>query len=168
LLLGGYRNSISYGSLDDLGSLVDSQANAEIQAAVRNAGSIPGQPAPESQDLLLALSAFFNSRSGDQATGETSLALVDREGRVIPGYSAGPASSLMARRSSWWRRQHPRRPAPFGKALPGGSRRSASTALRFHAAKPHGLTPSPHEAAAIIVAKPAASLGEVVGDLFRA
>ena len=169
LLLGGYRNSISYGSLDDLGSLVDSQANAEIQAAVRNAGSIPGQPAPESQDLLLALSAFFNNRSGDQATGETSLALVDRDGKVIPGYSAGPASSyldgakvILVEAAST--------PSPAGN-------RSARHCRVEVAGQPPLLCVSmplsptvleafPRtEAAAIIVAKPAASLGEVVGDL---
>ena len=91
LLLGGYRNSISYGSLEDLGPLVDSQANAEIRLAVESRSTIPDRAPPESQDLLLALRSFFNPSDSERATGQTSLALIDRNGRVIPGYSASPA-----------------------------------------------------------------------------
>ena len=168
LLLGGYRNSISYGSLEDLGPLVDSQANAEIRLAVESRSTIPDQPPPESQDLLLALRSFFNSSDGERSTGQTSLALIDRNGRVIPGYSASPADYSLENA------------VVKDVASPSTSPPGARKAVRCQIAVP-GKPPllcvrmalsqkvleafPGTEAAAIIVAKPAASLGEVVGDL---
>lgn len=167
LLLGGYRNSISYGSLEDLGPLVDSQANAEIRAAVERA-RIPGGPTPGTQDLLLALSSFFNSRSGERATGETSLALIDRNGTVIPGFSAGPASSYIDGASV--------RLVEAKALATSGDRAPQHCRLEVEGRAPLLCVSMPlstavieafpeTQAAAIIVAKPAASLGQVVGDL---
>ncbi|MEO6398263.1 MAG: HAMP domain-containing sensor histidine kinase, partial [Tepidiformaceae bacterium] len=155
-------------SLDDLGPLVDSQANAEIRLAVQSRGSVPDQAPPESQDLLLALRSFFNPGEGERASGQTSLALIDRNGRVIPGYSASPADySLENARvtdvndastaaTDGRKPQHCRVEAP-GKPPLLCVRMALSEKV---------LDAFPGtEAAAIIVAKPAASLGEVLGDL---
>lgn len=168
LLLGGYRNSISYGSLEDLGPLVDSQANAEIRLAVESRGTIPDQSPPESQDLLLALRSFFNPIDSERSTGQTSLALIDRNGRVIPGYSASPADSSLenavvtdvAAPSTLL--TDARKPVHCQIEVPG---KQPLLCVRM-ALSQKVLEAFPGtEAAAIIVAKPAASLGAVVGDL---
>lgn len=168
LLLGGYRNSISYGSLDDLGPLVDSQANAEIRLAVESRGAIPDQAPPESQDLLLALRSFFNPSDSERSTGQTSLALIDRNGRVIPGYSASPADYSLEDALV--------RDVNDSSSSPGDDRKPHHCQIEVKGKPPllcvrmalsqKVLEAFPGtDAAAIIVAKPAASLGEVVGDL---
>ena len=168
LLLGGYRNSISYGSLDDLGPLVHSQANAEIRLAVESRGTVPDQAPPESQDLLLALRSFFNPSDGERSTGQTSLALIDRTGRVIPGYSASPAEYSLENavvtdvNDSSASPADSRKPRHCQIETPG---KPPLLCVRM-ALSQKVLEAFPGtEAAAIIVAKPAASLGEVVGDL---
>lgn len=168
LLLGGYRNSISYGSLEDLGPLVDSQANAEIRLAVESRSTIPDQPPPESQDLLLALRSFFNPSDSEHSTGQTSLALIDTNGRVIPGYSASPADYSLENAVVKDVTDPSSSPTDGRKAIhcqievPG---KPPLLCVRM-ALSQKVLEAFPGtEAAAIIVAKPAASLGEVVGDL---
>ena len=48
LLLGGYRDDITYGNLEDVGRLTDSTAND----AIRTAASQPSGQAPNAADLL--------------------------------------------------------------------------------------------------------------------
>ena len=50
LLLGGYRDSISYGNLEDVGVLINEQANAEIRS-IREANQSGTEPL-SGQDLL--------------------------------------------------------------------------------------------------------------------
>ncbi|MEP7216004.1 MAG: HAMP domain-containing sensor histidine kinase [Anaerolineaceae bacterium] len=168
LLLGGYRNSISYGSLEDLGPLVDSQANAEIRLAVESRSTIPDQTPPGSQDLLLALRSFFNPSEGERSNGQTSLALIDRDGRVIPGYSASPADYSLENAIV--------KDVTDPSSSPSATRKAVHCQIEVPGKPPllcvrmalsqKVLEAFPGtEAAAIIVAKPAASLGEVVGDL---
>ena len=54
LQIGGYREDISYGNLEDLGLLINSQANAEIR---RNLDE--GLEVTEPTDLVIALRSFF-------------------------------------------------------------------------------------------------------------
>ncbi len=168
LLLGGYRNSISYGSLDDLGPLVDSQANAEIRSAVESRNPVPDQTPLESQDLLLALRSFFNPTDGQRTGGQTSLALIDKNGRVIPGYSASPSDYSLE--NAVIRDVNDPEPAAADARKPQHCQIDVENkppllCVRM-ALSQKVLDAFPGtEAAAIIVAKPAASLGEVLGDL---
>ncbi|MCL6644136.1 MAG: hypothetical protein K6U88_04000, partial [Dehalococcoidia bacterium] len=79
LQIGGYRDDISYGNLEDLGRLINAQANAELQARLETA---PGDPVPTTNDLLLTLRSFLGRPN--RVSAETALALVDANGRVIP------------------------------------------------------------------------------------
>ena len=168
LLLGGYRDSISYGSLDDLGPLVDSQVNVEIRLAVEGRGTIPDQAPPESQDLLLALRSFFSPSDGERSTGQTAVALIDKSGRVIPGYSAGPAEYSFENAVV--------KDVGNSSSTPEDARKPRHCQVEVKDQPPllcvrmalsqKVLDAFPEtEAAAIIVAKPAANLGEVLGDL---
>ena len=163
LLLGGYRDSISYGNLQDVGGLIDQQASAEINAAVER-----GDPKPSSTDLLLLLRNFLNRRESEGTSPETSVAVVDRSGKVIEAASNTslegssvrdlklPAPEDIANGTA---DRKPRRcrldlangPAQLCVSIP------LSTAVQ------NAFPGTP--AAAIVVAEPAASLGEVLGDL---
>ena len=50
LLIGDYRDTISYANLENISRLIDSQANAEIDSAVAR-----GDQPPTATALLLAL-----------------------------------------------------------------------------------------------------------------
>jgi len=168
LQIGGYRDSISYGNLEDLGRLVYAQANTEIQNAV--AAQKPSETAiPGETDLLFILRAFLTQGTPARVAPDTSLALVDKSGHVIPGASvsgvaldnavvqplqgapvavAGSGASLAPQRCHL---TFPNRPALLCVLMP-----LPPTVLQHF----QGTT-----AAAIVVARPATSLGQVVGDL---
>ena len=86
-LLGGYQDSITYGSLEDLGRLLDSQANAELETITDG-----DEPATGGADLLLVLRNFIHSRAAGGVAPATSLAVVDEDGNVLSGLWAGPDS----------------------------------------------------------------------------
>src|SRR5689334_10418732 len=67
LLLGGYRDSISYGNLEDLGRLIDSQANAVIRDAGQRGGTTDTPPA-SGAELVLTLRTFLDNRDTDSGT----------------------------------------------------------------------------------------------------
>lgn len=89
LQVGGYRDSLSYKSLEDLGRLVDLQAS--ITVALRSANDpgagqcSPGVVGSEScgAQLLLDLRRFADE--GASTAGNTSLAIVNAEGTIVPG-----------------------------------------------------------------------------------
>ena len=83
LQIGGYREDISYGNLEDLGLLINSQANAEIR---RNLDE--GLEVTEPTDLVIALRSFFAEPR--RVASDTSIALIDRQGRIIPDAVANP------------------------------------------------------------------------------
>ena len=83
LQIGGYREDISYGNLEDLGLLINSQANAEIR---RNLDE--GLEVTETTDLVIALRSFFAEPR--RVASDTSIALIDRQGRIIPEAVANP------------------------------------------------------------------------------
>jgi len=87
LQVGGYRDSLSYKSLEDLGRLVELQAS--ITASI-NAGGEPAQCAPGmvgsdscGAQLLLDLRRFADE--GPTTASNTSLAVVDANGMIVPG-----------------------------------------------------------------------------------
>ncbi|MBI2767044.1 MAG: HAMP domain-containing histidine kinase [Chloroflexi bacterium] len=160
LLLGGYRDEISYGNLEDIGGLINQQAHAELQIA-RASGESP----PPGDYLLLLLANFFNGRQDNGIAGQTRVAVVDKSGKVIA--EAGPAPPLTG--------------AVVKEAAPAKGNNSASPQAQRCRIDPPGGAPllcvsmplsqsvldsfPGTEASAIIVAEPAAELGEVLGDL---
>lgn len=161
LLLGGYRDSISYGNLEDVGGLINTQARGEIAAATaRNDEPLTGP------DLLLLLGQFLNRRASAEGGAKTSIAVVDRDGKVIQAATSPPGALDGAQVEDL------RLPAD------GDVQQSAIRRCRLHIADgapllcvslPLGgdvLAAFPGtEAAAIVVAEPAAGLGEVLRDL---
>ncbi|MGI8926923.1 MAG: sensor histidine kinase [Tepidiformaceae bacterium] len=168
LLLGGYRDDISYSSLEDIGILIDAQANNEVQNAIAG-GQDPGNPQfPRGAELLLALRGILERAGpGSDLARETSVAIVGRDGHVIPGAWAS-ASRLEGARV-----ENLRFPAPAAAPTSRTPRRcrlnvegEASLLCVSMPLSESVLATFPGtDAAALVVAQPAASLGEVLGDL---
>ncbi len=162
LLLGGYREQISYGNLEDIGSVIDELAESSIENAVRR-----GEAEPRGGDLLGLLRNFLVARqAGSSTPPDTSVAVIGRDGRVLPGLYA----------SSWTLENA----AVDGLSLPLTSESGDGRPQRCHIKPTEGgnllcvSTPLSQkvldafpgtDAAAIIVAEPAAGVGEVLGDL---
>ena len=171
LQIGGYRDSISYGNLEDLGRLIDSQAKTEIASALaqRNPNEAP---VPENNDLLLVLRRFLSPTDSGRVSDETSLALIDRTGHLINGSVASnlPQEAL----DQAVVKDLASQPAGVATAPEKTPRRCR---VEFGADRPAQLCVSmplsrevldkfpDSNAAAIIVARPATGLGEIVGDL---
>lgn len=162
LQMGEYREQISYGNLEDLGRLVNSQATTEIQRAIDE-----GDPA-EGGEVLLAVRQFLTA---GRVASDTSLAMVDRQGRVIPGLTSRPPDQtlegavvrdLKEQRSTEGSVDPAAEPRRCRLDIPG---RPAilCVSMALDPAILEALDET--DAAAIIVARPAASLGEIVGDL---
>ena len=66
LLLGGYRDSISYGNLEDVGRLIDQQANAEVTKSL----PAPGETRP-SGDSSSSSSSASSTAAGPRANRRT-------------------------------------------------------------------------------------------------
>lgn len=166
LQIGGYRDDISYGNLEDLGRLINAQANAELQAHLETA---PGDPVPTTNDLLLTLRSFLGRPN--RVSAETALALVDASGRVIPGLTSAPADlPLEGAVVRDLVSQPPPPPGTPGALEPRRCRLEAPGREPLlcvsMALEPEVLAALAETgASAIIVARPAASLGEIVGDL---
>ncbi len=167
LILGGYRDSITYGSLEDRGLLLNSQANAEIQSAAD-----PGGEPSSGADLLLVLRNFVTDRAAGGVSPETSLAVIDREGRVLEGLWAGPNSldgasiTGLALDDPLAEIADPPPPEPSPQRcnltpVVGEPLLCVSMPLSRQAIEAF----SGSEAAALVIAEPAASLGHVLGDL---
>jgi signal transduction histidine kinase len=85
LQVGGYRDRLSYRGLEDIGRLVDLEANLAAQQAAAT-----GEPEPGRALLMDLREAIASNREGE-SDPDTVIAVVDSEGRVISGGSAGPA-----------------------------------------------------------------------------
>lgn len=162
LQMGEYREQISYGNLEDLGRLVNSQANAEIQRAIEE-----GDPAA-SGEVLLAVRQFLTA---GRVASDTSLAIVDRRGEVIPGLTSRPPDQPL---DGAVVRDLKEQPRVEGSGAPAAEPRRCRLDIPDRppilcvsmALDPQVLEALQEtDAAAIIVARPAASLGEIVGDL---
>lgn len=163
LQLGEYRDSISYGNLEDLGRLVNSQAGLVIDRAAGD----PRTPAPEPNEVLIDLAAFFNGDESGSFNRDTAVAVIDSEGKVIPGLfqSRGvPLDGAMVRDLAAQEvGSPPTDPRRCRVDLPAGpDLLCVSMPLSSEVVASLRGT----NASAIIVARPAASLGEITGDLF--
>lgn len=174
LQIGEYRDSISYGNLDDLGRLIHSQAQSQIRAFEQSSDGTP--PAPEhgqdTQNLLLALRQFFENPDPGRVEAQTSIALIDNEGHVVPG---GVASNLPVESLSKAVVKDLASQPVVADAPPGTTPRRCL--LEFADGRPAQLCVSmpltedmlqhfpETKATAIIVARPATGVGEIVGDL---
>jgi signal transduction histidine kinase len=160
LLLGGYRNDITYGNLEDVSLLVNALAATQDEAQ-------PGaEPVPVGDSEAL-LSTLRNVLSGER-NQETSVALVDREGRVLPGYAAPTGVNLEGALVTG---ADPAAVNPAGDEIEPAKCEleiagRADLLCVVTPISPAVLEQLPGtDATAIVVAKPAASLGEVFGDL---
>lgn len=160
LLLGGYREEISYGNLEDLGTLVRLQASFEVDDS-------GGDPATGEDVLLVRLQGFFNQRDATGGIGEVSVAVVNSGGQVLES-SSPPETDLSGATIQDVSASVP----PAGDAL--APRRckinvkQGPTLLCVSMPLPSSVLDEfpGTQAAAIVVAQPAAGLGEVLGDLF--
>ena len=162
LLLGGYRDSISYTNLEDVAALLDRQAQFEVEAAV-SASTAP----PEGAYLLVVLRKFLESSGANSGISEgTAVGVIDRERRIIAASGnsglAGTVVEDLALPSAPSANDPAREPERCTvKAQDGGELLCVSIPMsaRVLAAFPGT------EAAALIVAQPAASLSEVLREL---
>ena len=161
IVLGGYRDSISYGNLEDVGALINDQAKNNLKAA-----TAPGEPKLTNADLLVLLRTFVNQPA--QAAGEPltkSVAFVDADGVILEAASE-PATRLKSAKV---------KDLTFPAA--GSADRTPQRCRVDLVSGPDLLCVSmplseavieafpDSNAAAIIVAEPAAGLGEVLKDL---
>lgn len=164
LLLGGYRDSITYGSLEDRGLLLDSQANAEIQRKTAD-----DEPPTTGADLLLVLRNFIESRKAGGVTAATSLAVVDQQGRVLEGLWAGPntldGAEVIGPDLARTVPEPPQSPmAPERCRLaPPGQEPLLCVSMPLSQTVVDAFPGT--EAAALVIAEPAAGLDQVLGDL---
>jgi signal transduction histidine kinase len=166
LQIGGYRDDISYGNLEDLGRLINAQANAELQARLEAA---PSDPVPTTNDLLLTLRSFLGRPN--RVSAETALALVGANGHVIPGLTSVPAGLDLDNAVVRDLINQPPAPPDSPQALEPrrcrldvpGHQPLLCVSMSLEPQVLHALGDT--GATAIIVARPAASLGEIVGDL---
>jgi signal transduction histidine kinase len=163
LLLGGYRNSISYTNLEDVGALLDRQAQHEINQALLEEG-VP----PEGGYLLLILRSFIAATDpGAGVSSGTAVGVIDQDNRILdvsgnypllkgavvediplPAEGAGQPSG--------------RQPERCTVRVPGGPELLCVSVPM----SPRVLEAFPGtEASGLIVAQPAASLNEVLGAL---
>ncbi|MCK9519974.1 MAG: HAMP domain-containing histidine kinase, partial [Dehalococcoidia bacterium] len=161
LLLGGYRNSISYGNLEGVAALINQQAMNEVAA-----GEVPDPASPPQDDvppLLLRLRGFLNQRNEVGFVGETSVAVIDASGRVLLYSSNDDLDDAVVRDLN----------LADPSATDGGLRQCrleipggndllcVSVPLKAELRDAFPDT----QVAGLVVAEPAASLGEVFGDL---
>ena len=159
LLLGGYRNDITYGNLEDLSRVINSLAIEQIRDDLDGTS----EPAVGDEEALLSSLRSVLSNPGD----ETTVAIVDAGGHVLPGYAAPSGTNLDGARVV---------DADGGSANQSGEVEPATCRLEVvqqpdllcvvTKLSPNVLARFPGtQADAIVVAKPAAGLGEVFGDL---
>ena len=158
LQVGGYRDSLSYNSLEDLGRLVDLRADTVMRSTTP---SPPGQA-----DLLLDLRNFVNgSRAPSDA--ETSLAVIDASGKVVAGGWASSTSleSALVKdiKTGASSSQTPGARTPMHCRLQvPGAEDQLCVSIPLSEAVARAL---PAGAVALVVAEPAASLNTVFGEL---
>ena len=166
LQLGEYRDSISYGNLEDLGRLTNSVAEARIREAADADPAAPDGGEIDPNELVLDLANFFNVDESGTLDRSTAVAVIDEEGKVIPGFEGGriPLSGGvvkdLSRQETGDPLADPRRCRLDRPNAP--DLLCVSTPLSAEVLETLAGT----GASAIIVARPQASLGEITGDLF--
>jgi len=167
LLLGGYRNSITYGNLETLGPFVRTQVGITARDVLE--GREPGDTVPLGADVLLNILGINDDPEAPKLRTVTSLAVVDAQGNVLPDVWAGPVSLIGAATAS----------TPVEATADGSTTDISPRRCELHVpeystllcvAMPlRGLADAEEvfgeDAAALVVATPAASMEEVVADL---
>lgn len=159
LLIGDYRDSISYSNLEDISRLIDSVAAAEIKSATARR-----DPPLNAPNLLLLLRTTLSGDEEGVDSGEpTSVAIIGRDGAVLPGFYASPSTldgavvdgvppeGPLIRESTRCKLTTPDGQALLCVAIPLSE--TLRTAFRQD------------QAYALVVAEPAANLNEVFGAL---
>lgn len=159
LLIGDYRDSISYSNLEDISRLIDSQASAEITNARAR-----GEDPPEGGALLLLLRVALGGEvTGTQEGEPTSVAIASRDGAILPGFWASP-TPLDGAYIDNLPQQGPliREPARCTLIPPAGDE-LLCVAIPLSDTLKQSFRQD--QAFALVVAEPAASLNEVFGAL---
>ncbi|MDZ7728933.1 MAG: HAMP domain-containing sensor histidine kinase [Dehalococcoidia bacterium] len=165
LLLGGYRDSVTYGNLETLGPFVRTQLGITAPEVEENHD--PTGTVPLEAEVLLNILGVSGDGERERLRTVTSLAVVNQQGQVLPQAWAGPNSLMGAATAD----------LPPSEAAEGAGDISprrcqlnteAGTTL-LCVAMPLGDLDLEgiygEDAAALVVATPAASTSEVIADL---
>ncbi|MCC7363563.1 MAG: HAMP domain-containing histidine kinase [Dehalococcoidia bacterium] len=154
LLLGGYREAISYGNLEDLATLINQQALAEVdpEAADGQAGS--------QDELLTRLSGFLNQRDATAGATDIAVAVTNATGTVVARAGIYDIEGVVIDELTETASESGPQRCRMG-INGGGELLCVSIPISPQVVDQYEGT----EAAAIVVAQPAAGLGEVFGDL---
>lgn len=171
LQIGAYRDSITYRNLEDLGRVLDSTANAEIKNTPPGATEGSGGQVPQANAVLLGLRALLTDQTPGPVSESTSVVIVDANGRVIPDLVASSLDiDALTKADVVDVRDQPaaapdtstiRTPRRCKLKVPGGPtelcvRVPLTTEVKQSLGK---------NAASMVVARPAAGLGGLLGDL---
>jgi two-component system, OmpR family, sensor kinase len=167
LLLGGYRDSITYGNLETLGPFVRTQVGITAPDVLDSRE--PDDTVPVGADVLLNILGIREERDSERLRTVTSLAVIDAQGNVLPDAWAGPVSLLDAATVEL---SSPAALATTSDISPRRCRMDIpeGPSLLCVALPLRGLAPEVEEAfgpdaVGIVVATPAAGMGEVLADL---
>jgi signal transduction histidine kinase len=165
-LLGGFRDSITYASLEDIVGILNKQVDDEVSNPedLIDTTESPNPREPAVSDLMLALRSFLSDEEGDIGRS-TSLAVVNADGDVIDGGYASafnlegvnvgnldaPDSANLARTIDRCELDTVDEERLLCVSVP--------LSAQFHEAFPES------GAVSLVVAKPAASISEVLDDL---
>ena len=163
LLLGGYRDSVTYGNLETLGPFVRTQLVITAPGVAESRE--PGDTVPLGAEVLLHILGVRDETGSERLRTVTSLAMVNSEGEVLEDAWAGPVPLVGARVTDVTV------PGQFAvdisprqcrlKAVDGPTQLCVTMPIA-------GLELEEYfggDATALVVATPAASTREVVADL---
>jgi signal transduction histidine kinase len=164
LLLGGYRDGITYGNLETLAPVVRAQVNADLQEL--RAAEDGNELVPLSEDFFLNLRRLLVTDAQGEVRSDISIAFVNRTGQVIPSaftsrsdLTQGALDSLPPSEVAEVVDARPRR---CKLEMPG---EATLLCVSMPIADLNVADILGQEATALVVATPAASLSEVVEDL---
>lgn len=162
LLLGNYRDSLSYSDLESAGRLIDPQIRQEVLSSERS-----GQK-PATDELLAYLSGWLNQGKAPDDRSSASVALIGADGRIISAAGTTAAGLAGARVESVDLRDLAS--GRVGATTPSTCRVDMVRGqdllcVAMPLSSVAGTAFDGSGATAIVVAKPAASLSEVSEDL---
>jgi len=164
LLLGGYRDGITYGNLEVLAPVVRAQVNADIQDLRETHAET--ETVPLTEDLFTNLRKLLVTDGEGEIRSDISIAFVNRTGQVITSaftsrldLEKGALDSLPPSEAAEVVDNTPRR---CRLETPG---QPDLLCVSMPMADLNVTDVLGEEAAALVVATPAASLGEVIRDL---
>ncbi len=88
LMLGGYRDSITYGNLETLGPFVRTQVGISAPDVIESRE--PDDTVPLGADVLLNILGLREDAEDERLRTVTALAVIDSNGEVLPDAWAGP------------------------------------------------------------------------------